>query len=178
VLLHEGVEALEPGPGPGSGDGIGSGATAITETGRRVRARRGLVVAAGVWSGHLLAGASGDERWRSLLAPRRGHLLELARPEGMPPVQRGIMELSYTRHYAAAAAGPCPEEAALAVAQALAGPAEALTDLFGGRAGGSGGSDGGAGRADITFTATTSATGTLLIGKTLHAPPPLGCART
>jgi hypothetical protein len=156
VLLHEGVVGLEPGPGPGSA--AGAAATAVTETGRRVRARRGVVVAAGVWSGHLLADASGDERWRSLLAPRRGHLLELARPEGMPPVSRGIMELSYTRHYAAAAAEPSPEEAAAAVAQARAGPAEAPGDV------GSGGSGDGAGRADITFTATTSSSGTLLIG--------------
>ncbi|GBF90631.1 hypothetical protein Rsub_03203 [Raphidocelis subcapitata] len=164
VLLHEGVTALEP------GGADGAGAVAVTEAGRRVRGRRGVVVASGVWSGHLLADASGDVRWRSLLAPRRGHLLELARPEGMPPVRRGIMELSYTRHYAppGAGGGSSAEEAAAAVAQALAGPVPAAAappppppPVVGsdGTA-----ADEAAGRVDVTFTATTSAAGTLLIG--------------
>jgi hypothetical protein len=162
VLLHEGVTALEP----GSTDG--AGAVAVTEVGRRVRGRRGVVVASGVWSGHLLADASGDARWRSLLAPRRGHLLELARPEGMPPVRRGIMELSYTRHYAPAEAGGRAEEAAAAVAQAIAGPAPAAATpppVLPPDSGDGSSSDEASGRVDVTFTATTSASGTLLIGE-------------
>jgi hypothetical protein len=55
----------------------------------RVRARRGVVVAAGVWSGQLLAGATGQPAWQQLLQPRRGHLLEIPLPDGMPPVHTG-----------------------------------------------------------------------------------------
>ncbi|KAI8468098.1 MAG: oxidoreductase [Monoraphidium minutum] len=173
VLLHEGVVALEPGA-------AGAGAVVVTESGRRVRSRRGVVVASGVWSGHLLAAASGDARWRSLLAPRRGHLLEIARPEGMPPIRRGVMELSYTRHYAPAEASrAAAEEAAEAAETARAGPAECAP---GAPTGGGGSSSSGcdaeedAARVDITFTATTSASGTLLIGSSRefsgwHAAP-------
>ncbi|KAF8063792.1 thiO [Scenedesmus sp. PABB004] len=62
---------------------------------------------------------------------------------GMPPLRTGMMELSYTQHYSA-----------------------------GGASGGAGGSEGGGGAGgsssaegvDITFTATTSVAGSLLIG--------------
>jgi glycine/D-amino acid oxidase-like deaminating enzyme len=54
-----------------------------------VRARRGVVVAAGVWSGQLLADATGQQGWRQLLQPRRGHLLEMQPPAGMPPLHTG-----------------------------------------------------------------------------------------
>ncbi|KAF6265606.1 oxidoreductase [Scenedesmus sp. NREL 46B-D3] len=113
----------------------------VTTPKRRVRALRGVVVAAGVWSGQLLADATGQPSWRQLLEPRRGHLLEVQRPAGM-------MELSYTQHYSsseqqhAAAAGLASSSSAAAAAAAAA----AATAV------------------DITFTATTSATGTLLIG--------------
>ncbi len=63
----------------------------------RFVARRGLVLSAGVWSGQLLAAASGDARYSALLQPRRGHLLEVAAPPGMAPVRHGIMEAGYTK---------------------------------------------------------------------------------
>lgn len=55
------------------------------------------MVAAGVWSGELLSQATGEAAWAKTLQPRRGHLLELPRPEGMPVVKRGMMEMSYTK---------------------------------------------------------------------------------
>jgi hypothetical protein len=55
----------------------------------RLRARRGVVVAAGVWSGQLLSAATGQPAWQQLLQPRRGHLLEMLLPEGMPPLRTG-----------------------------------------------------------------------------------------
>jgi glycine/D-amino acid oxidase-like deaminating enzyme len=93
------------------------------------------VVAAGVWSGQLLADATGQPAWQQLLQPRRGHLLEMQPPTGMPPVHTGMMELSYTAHYSSSSSP---------------GHAQAA---------------GGGGGVDITFTATTSAAGTLLIGE-------------
>ncbi|PNH06143.1 hypothetical protein TSOC_007518 [Tetrabaena socialis] len=81
-----------------------------------VTARHALVLSAGVWSGGLLAGATGEAGWGRLLQPRRGHLLELAAPPGAATVRHGMMEMSYTKPV------------------------------------------------DITFTATTTVTGSLLIG--------------
>jgi hypothetical protein len=60
-------------------------------------ARRGLVLAAGVWSGQLLAAVSGDQRYSALLQPRRGHLLEVVPPAGMAAVRHGVMEAGYTK---------------------------------------------------------------------------------
>ncbi|GIL53568.1 hypothetical protein Vafri_9144 [Volvox africanus] len=106
----------------------------------RIHARHALVLSAGVWTGDLLSAATGTPAWSHLLQPRRGHLLEMPRPEGMPPVTHGIMEVSYTKHYTAASTPPPPPSAAATAASSSAEPA------------------------DITFTATTSANGNLLIG--------------
>jgi glycine/D-amino acid oxidase-like deaminating enzyme len=111
-----------------------------------VRARRGVVVAAGVWSGRLLADATGVPAWQQLLQPRRGHLVELMPPPGMPPLHSGMMELGYTQHYSAHR-------------QQQPQPAS-----------GGGGSSSGDGNTaadaalDVTFTATVSAAGSLLVG--------------
>jgi hypothetical protein len=48
-----------------------------------------VVVAAGVWSGQLLADATGQQGWQQLLQPRRGHLLEMLPPAGMPAIHTG-----------------------------------------------------------------------------------------
>ena len=56
----------------------------------RIRARRGVVLAAGAWSGAFLARELSAPAWAEALAPRKGHLLELERPEGMPPLRRGM----------------------------------------------------------------------------------------
>ncbi|GFR51438.1 hypothetical protein Agub_g13730 [Astrephomene gubernaculifera] len=133
--------------GGGGGAEGGAGHVVLTPR-RRIHARRALVLAAGVWSGGLLAAATGQPGWAHLLQPRRGHLLELPRPEHMPPVVHGMMEMSYTKHYATSStAAPHAASSASASSPSSAvasAPSEA--------------------EVDITFTATTSASGSLLIG--------------
>ena len=63
----------------------------------RIRTRKGVVLAAGAWSGSLLGSTTGDARWREVFKPRRGHLLELHPPAGMPPLRHGLMEMGYTQ---------------------------------------------------------------------------------
>lgn len=64
----------------------------------RVEARRGLVLAAGAWTGQLLdAALAVQPTWAPLFRPRRGHLLELQPPASMPRLQHGLMEVSYTQ---------------------------------------------------------------------------------
>lgn len=63
----------------------------------RITTRKGVVLAAGAWSGHLLGSTTGDARWREVFKPRRGHLLELDPPAGMPPLHHGLMEMGYTQ---------------------------------------------------------------------------------
>ncbi|KAK9830316.1 hypothetical protein WJX72_010961 [[Myrmecia] bisecta] len=106
---------------------------------RRVQARLGVVVAAGAWTSKFLCaslpGIAGG--WATQFQPRRGHLLEFEAPEGMPPVRHGLMEMGYTKHYAK---GDQP---------ASQGHAHTPTGIE---------------AADITFTATTSTSGSLLVG--------------
>ena len=54
-----------------------------------------VVVAAGAWSGHLLADSLGEQVWRTALQPRKGHLLEV-QPSGLPAIRHGLMEVGYT----------------------------------------------------------------------------------
>ncbi len=80
----------------------------------RVTARRAVVLAAGAWTGRLVAAsglASGQgsdptlaarpgspaAAWADAFQPRRGHLLELARPAGMAPLTCGLMEAAYAK---------------------------------------------------------------------------------
>ncbi len=63
----------------------------------RLVTRKGVVLAAGAWSGHLLSTATGDDKWQDVFKPRRGHLLELQLPAGMPPLRHGLMEMGYTQ---------------------------------------------------------------------------------
>lgn len=55
------------------------------------------MLCAGVWSGQMLTDATGVAGWKGLLQPRRGHLLEVKPPAGMPHVKHGMMEMSYTK---------------------------------------------------------------------------------
>jgi len=76
------------------------------------------VLAAGAWTGRLVAAsglASGQgagqglglglalrpgspaAAWADAFQPRRGHLLELARPAGMAPLTCGLMEAAYAK---------------------------------------------------------------------------------
>ena len=140
--LEDGAASIEPATG---GGGAGSGPQVETASGRRFRARRGVVVAGGAWTGGLLADAldraggaggasSAAASWRAFFAPRRGHLLEVdAAAARLPaPLRRGAMELSYSRHY-----------------QQQRGEAD-------------GGGDGGG--SDVTFTVTSGGGGVLLLG--------------
>lgn len=63
-------------------------------SGRSVRAAHGVVVTLGAWSGGFLAQQLSDARWEAMFRPRRGLLLEMPRPQGMPAVRHGLMEAS------------------------------------------------------------------------------------
>lgn len=127
-LFHEGVSSVLR---SSSGDRV----TGVQTEHRAIIARQGVVLACGAWAGEFLARELSHPAWAHAIKPRRGHLLEMPRPEGMPEVRRGLMEMGYTKHYSAA-----------------------------GKAAASAGAADGSSAPDITFTATTSASGTLLIG--------------
>jgi glycine/D-amino acid oxidase-like deaminating enzyme len=74
----------------------------VLSDGGIIDARLGVVVALGAWTGQFLAsrsGCDGLKEWSDAVVPRRGHLLELPPPPRMPPLTRGVMEVSYTKHY-------------------------------------------------------------------------------
>ncbi|EFJ47144.1 oxidoreductase [Volvox carteri f. nagariensis] len=125
-----------------------SGGHVVKTSGRRIHARHALVLSAGVWTGGLLSAATGDPVWAQLLQPRRGHLLEMPRPAAMPPVTHGMMEMSYTKHYATASAPKAAAPAASSPSSSASSSSSASPRE----------------PADITFTATTGASGSLLIG--------------
>jgi glycine/D-amino acid oxidase-like deaminating enzyme len=108
----------------------------------RIRAKLGVVIAAGTWTGPLLAAATGTPSWQRMFQPRRGHLLVLPPPEGMARVNHGIMELAYTKHYSRSSRH---HEQKIAP---VVSPGTSSED-----------------EVDVTFTATTSMDGTLLLGK-------------
>lgn len=146
----------------------------------RVRASRGIVVALGAWSGAFLARQLADVRWAGAFRPRRGLLLEMPAPEGMPAVSHGLMEVSYTSHYSPAAdssgsnrsSGATSSEGffpltyeAVAESQAAGLAASAAAAAKAAPAGAAAEAQGEEDEAvDITFTATTSASGSLLVG--------------
>jgi len=100
---------------------------------RTIIARAGVVMASGAWAGEFLARYMNKSHWASALLPRRGLLLEMARPPSMPKIHRGLMEVGYTKHYDRDNRSKIVEETTVAAP-------------------------------DITFTATMSASGSLLIG--------------
>ncbi|MEW5306962.1 MAG: hypothetical protein WDW36_009389 [Sanguina aurantia] len=128
---------------------------AVVTSQHRIVGRCGVLVAAGVWSAQILADATAEAGWAGMLQPRRGHLLELLQPPaGMPVIRHGIMEMAYTKHYSDAhARGPTNAHEAQTCggssssSSSTPAPSPGLTPEI-----------------DITFTATTSASGSLLIG--------------
>jgi len=130
LMMDEPVEVLHAGP---------ASAPVVETASTIIEPRLGACVTAGVWSGELLSQATGHPGWAKLLQPRRGHLLELRPPAGMPAIKHGVMEMSYTKHYSASSG-----HGTAAAAAAAAAPASDPVD--------------------ITFTVTTSASGTLLLG--------------
>lgn len=154
------------------------------------------MLAAGAWSGDIVARSFYDRLYRTLLAPRAGHLLELPYPDGMQRLSTGVMASGYTRHYTrsgsdshaadshaadshAADSDAADHDAVVrsnASASAGAEVSVAIEDAPLAEASGEGQGKsesatctGGAAesahdRAGVTFTATTSHTGTLLLG--------------
>lgn len=147
ALLCEPVEAilLESSGGGDSGSGGAAAGerrqqrrvSGLRTVGRTVSAPR-VVIAAGAWTGALLSEQLGRPAWAQALGPRRGVLLEVPPPAGMPRLHAALMEAGYTQHYA---------------------PRGGHTGSGGGWAGG-----GEAGGLGITFTASTAASGSLLVG--------------
>lgn len=61
-----------------------------------------VIVAAGAWSAEVMASLWRGQGGTTVVLPgrpRRGHLLVIPAPVGMPPLQRGVMESEYTAHY-------------------------------------------------------------------------------
>jgi glycine/D-amino acid oxidase-like deaminating enzyme len=60
-----------------------------------------VVVAAGAWTGEVLAASGVGEAWAGAFAPRKGHLIEV----DAPPLSltAGTMEAAYGAHYGGAA---------------------------------------------------------------------------
>lgn len=137
------------------------------------RCRRGVVVALGAASGTLMLNSFADAMYGDLFLPRLGHLLELDYPAGVTPLRHGLMEASYAAHCSAPARGAAGSGAANGVASPDAldvvaqGAAQAAQDAP--QAPGSGLQA----APSVTFTATTSAAGKLLIGA---AAVPACCA--
>lgn len=106
------------------------------------RAVHGAIVAMGAASGNFIAASFGDKMYYELLRKHWGLLIRLPYPEslapGSAPLQHGVMEASYARHYSRASG---TEHSVCEGAAALP-----------------------AGVADITFTACTAADGQLLLG--------------
>lgn len=45
----------------------------------------------------MLSELTGEAGYAQLLQPRRGHLLEVAPPQGMAPLKHGMMEMAYSK---------------------------------------------------------------------------------
>ncbi|PSC67997.1 FAD-dependent oxidoreductase [Micractinium conductrix] len=138
ALFQEDAAALDQGP---SGR-----VTAVRSEARRIAATRGVVVALGAWTGGFLAAQLPESaaHWEGAFRPRRGLLLEMPRPADMPQVEHGLMEMGYSKHYSSSTA--------------LSGSSSSTSSSSSTTTSESGDP------ADITFTATTSASGTLLVG--------------
>ena len=95
----------------------------VTDSGRVVKTKLGIIVALGAWTGPFLARCLSDNVFLDIIKPRRGHLLEIY--DSGVSLRYGLMEMGYTKHYS---------------------------------------SENDATSLDITFTATQSIHGSILIG--------------
>uniref|UniRef100_A0A1D2A4F4 FAD-dependent oxidoreductase domain-containing protein 1 n=1 Tax=Auxenochlorella protothecoides TaxID=3075 RepID=A0A1D2A4F4_AUXPR len=149
-LRHGRRFALVPGRVPRLGiPGVKGSVPSVVLEDEELRPCKGVVLAAGAWSGALLEASWPDAwaAWAGELAPRRGLLLDLPWPRGLPTLHTGTMEMEYARHYlprpAATLGTPFPQAggAGAAADRNLASPA-----------------------VSISFTATRGAAGRLLLG--------------
>jgi glycine/D-amino acid oxidase-like deaminating enzyme len=131
-LLGEAAEEIVMEP-----SGTGRRVVGVQTSKRKVTVSKGIVVAAGAWTGAWLASALDNPLWEGTIVPRRGLLLELDMPAGMPPIKHGMMEVSYTKHYTK------PGRDSGKIGAVCSDDEDEL---------------------DITFTATRSASGKLLVG--------------
>lgn len=97
-------------------------------------------MAMGAASGKLVADSFYDRLYHSLITPLWGHLVEVPYPEGSQRLNHGVMHSSYARHYKRH-----PDCSILTLEAQAAASREPVT-------------------CDISFTATTSTNGTLLLG--------------
>ena len=101
-------------------DSTGAAVGVTTADGETMVASTAVIIAAGAWTGTLLAASGAGGWWASAFGARKGHLLEVD-ATGLPPLSRGTMEASYSAHYGgsvAAASGAfavTPTDGALGV---------------------------------------------------------------
>lgn len=83
-------------------DSKGAAVGVVMDSGDTLEASTAVVIAAGAWSGDLLAASGAGDLWASAFSPRKGHLLELD-AAATPTMHRGTMEAGYAAHYGGAA---------------------------------------------------------------------------
>jgi glycine/D-amino acid oxidase-like deaminating enzyme len=140
TIYHEACRSLITDASTGRVNGV------ETVSGIRITANHGVVMATGAWSGDFLSRELGNPRWKSVFRARKGHLVEIPRSDFLnrspydasngPLLRHGLMEFGYSRHYC-----------------------RPLTDAFANK-----GDENMDMETDVTFTATTSASGSLLLG--------------
>ena len=133
-----------------------------------------MVLALGWQAARLIHTTFQDMYYKDLIEPRLGHLIECPYPAVATPLRHGLMEASYTAHYSLAKSMADAQSGGDVQNGDVSGTrgAEAVSQLLSrsgpGEGDGSVAEEGAASVQDITFTATTSAQGTLLLGE----PPP------
>eukprot|EP00892_Ulva_mutabilis_P007186 jgi/Ulvmu1/483/UM001_0491.1 len=121
-------------------DCCSGGVSGVTTSRGDVRAAKGAVIAMGCASAQVIADSFYDQMYSQLLRKRWGLLLELPYPDGVAPLRHGTMDVSYMGHYAA--------EAPAAQHSTTSPLPEGVQD--------------------VTFTASTSTDGMLLLGSSRH----------
>lgn len=117
-------------------DSAGAAVGVTMDNGDTLDASTAVIIAAGAWSGDLLAASGAGDLWASAFSPRKGHLLELDAAH-TPTMHRGTMEAGYAAHYGGAATAGAgvfattPTEAALGVVFTAAAKADGARLLIG-----------------------------------------------
>jgi glycine/D-amino acid oxidase-like deaminating enzyme len=136
AIYHEACRCLVTDASTGRVNGV------ETVSGIRIMANHGVVMAAGAWSGDFLSTELGDPRWKSVFRARKGHLVEI-------PISDFLTQEGY-----GASNGPLLRHGLMefGYSRHYCRPSTDVTltnnDM----------------ETDVTFTATTSASGSLLLG--------------